>query len=115
MAATTDAAASSAGSSLSLQQSTHGAAGGPFAFELSSSVIAAKEHGTATTKNADAPVPVSGLDVDVPAATFVLRQLVGQLPNAPSGGHWEFTGVECNGARVSVDVAAATATITLDS
>jgi uncharacterized repeat protein (TIGR01451 family) len=104
-----------AGTALTLQQTTHGAAGGPFVFELSSSVLAATEHGSATTKSTDAPVPVTGLDVDVPAGTYVLRQSLTQLPTAPSGGNWQFTGVDCTAAHVTVDVPTATATITLDA
>ncbi len=47
--------------------------------------------------------------------TYTMRQDLAQLPAEPAGGHWEFTGVECDGATATVDAPTATATITLDA
>ena len=49
------------------------------------------------------------------AGTYTLRQDLAQLPAEPAGGHWEFTGVECDGATATVDASTATATITLEA
>src|SRR5262245_44399408 len=108
------APADSAAGSLTVQQSTHGAAGGPFTFELSSSVLVAAQQGSATTTSADEPATVIGLDVDLPAGTYVLQQALDNLPADANGAQWEFTGVECDGAPATVDATTGTATIRLD-
>jgi hypothetical protein len=47
--------------------------------------------------------------------TYTLRQDVAKLLTDRPGGHWEFTGVECDGAPVTVDAPNGTATITLEA
>src|SRR5262249_44707807 len=101
---------------LAVQLVTVGAAVGPFAFELSDAApSAAVRQGTATTTAAGTAVDVSGLDDALAPGTYALRQDLTQLPSAPAGRSWKFSNVECDGARVTVASATATATITLDA
>jgi hypothetical protein len=101
---------------VTVQQVTVGAAGGPFEFELSGPAPSPEvRQGAATTTAEGAAVDVTGLEGDLAAGTYTLREDLAQLPAEPAGGSWEFTGVECDGAPVTVDAATATATITLDA
>ena len=71
--------------------------------------------GVATTTGDGDAVDVSGLVGTIAPGTYTLRQDLAQLPADPTGGHWEFTGVECAGAPVTVDAPNGTATITLEA
>ena len=54
--------------------------------------------GVATTTGDGDAVDVSGLVGTLSPGAYTLRQDIAQLPADPTGGHWEFTGVECDGA-----------------
>ena len=100
---------------LAVRQLTRGAGGGPFHFELSDGATPASVHSGVATTTADGDaVDVSGLVGTLAPGTYTLRQDLAQLPADPTGGHWEFTGVECDGAPVTVDAPNGTATITLE-
>ena len=102
--------------SLAVRQVTAGAVGGPFLFELTDgAVVPLVEQGVATTVADSDSVVVAGLGGDLAAGTYTVRQDLAQLPAEPAGGHWEFTGVECDGATATVDAPTATATITLEA
>ena len=58
--------------SLTVRQVTVGAAGGPFAYDLSSSVLTEAQHGSATTETEGDAVEVTGFD-DLAPATYALR------------------------------------------
>ena len=98
---------------LAVRQLTRGADGGPFHFELSDGTPASVHSGVATTTGDGDAVDVRGLVGQAAPGTYTLRQDVAKLPTDPTGGHWEFTGVECDGAPVTVDAPNGTATITL--
>ena len=99
---------------LAVRQLTRGADGGPFHFELSDGTTPASVHSGVATTTADGDaVDVRGLVGQAAPGTYTLRQDVAKLPTDPTGGHWEFTGVECDGAPVTVDAPNGTATITL--
>ena len=102
--------------SLAVRQVTTGAAGGPFVFELAdAAAVPLVQHGIVTTDAEGEAVDVAGLGGDLAAGTYTLRQDQAQLPAELAGGHWEFTGVECDGAPVTVDAPTGTATLTLDA
>ena len=101
--------------SLAVRQVTVGAAGGPFVFELTDgAAVPLVRHGVSTTGADGEAVDVAGFGGDLAAGTYTVRQDLGQLPAEPAGGHWEFTGVECDGAPVSVDASTGSATLILD-
>jgi uncharacterized repeat protein (TIGR01451 family) len=102
-------------SSLTVRLLTRGAAGGPFAFELAGGASSVVRSGGAATEAEESAVGVVGLAGELVAGDYTLQQDLAQLPAEPSGGHWEFTGVECEGAPATVDAPTATATITLDA
>ena len=91
---------------LDVQQLTVGAAGGPFHYELTDDAAEPLvQLGVATTTAEGEQIGAAGLGGDLAPGTYTLRQDLAQLPTEPSEGHWEFSGVECDGATVEVDSA----------
>ena len=72
------------------------------------------QRGVATTTAEDTAFDIEGLGGELAPGTYTLREVLEQLPAEPSGGRWEFTSIECDGATVEVDAPNATATIALE-